>query len=818
MPFFPTLRIPGFGARRTAPPAAPAGRGMSVTERKLLLADYYAGLLNAGIGLHDSARPWPVERAVAEGYDRVVWCRRAVATIAENSARDDVPFEVVTGDIETPDVVEDHPVARLLNGTANEMESGKVFRERLAAQLKLSKRGVFIEVSRSNAGTPIRYDLLPPGRTRIVPGYTAMIDHFEVTRLDGSTYAIEPERVRWLRVPHPLDPYSGITPLEAAGLSMELDYFARLYNVSFLRNDARPGGVLAVEGDLDEDDMDRLESRFGAGPAEAGKLSVINGKLSYADLAARPRDIAYGQASDNAKNEILCAFGVPESVLGNASERTYSNAQAEGFQFWSSTMIPTLSRIADAFLPDLDEDQWGRFNTARIQVLQLPEAERRAEAREEFEKGLRSVKSYMDLAGYGDEVDDTPYSRALWIPSGRTPMPSHVADAAALGAGGPAAPEAAGPGAAPPTDGTPGVPADGAAQGDTMAVTSERPAPAALPPGTGGAAGVGASATTPATPVAAPAPLPAGPGTATTKALALAAEHKAAPAATGVWTPISPPDTEALAAAAIRAAILAQTERWASRAAARLRNPRARKGTRHFTPSGPADTRSGTKALDAAGATDADGFADAIDDATRTLIHQAALLAAAAWLTDATGDVVAPADLPEQVADAARGGADAALPALVSSAAAQARRATDAVADIDSGGGTLDDAVQALDARHEQMTLWAEHAADNAAGSATEAGYAAAARHYVHNTTGVEVQQQWITRKDTRVRDSHDAAHGQMRDPEKPFNVGEALLRYPRDPLAPASETVNCRCRTLWRQRRTGRFTSAADTTQAVAS
>ncbi|PNE43485.1 hypothetical protein AOB60_00780 [Streptomyces noursei] len=107
---------------------------------------------------------------------------------------------------------------------------------------------------------------------------------------------------------------------------MDLDHLSRLYNVAFIRNDARPGGFLAVDtSTMSDRDMDRFEDRFLPGAEYAGHLSVIGsgpGGMNYVDLAARPREMAYEHAAQNAKVEILAAFGVPESVTGNASGRT----------------------------------------------------------------------------------------------------------------------------------------------------------------------------------------------------------------------------------------------------------------------------------------------------------------------------------------------------------------------------------------------------------------------------------------------------------------------------------------------------------------
>lgn len=270
------------------------------SQVKVVLGDYYGALTAAGWNSSRS-RPWPVERAVSEGYERIIYVFRSVEAIAGQASR--LPFRLKEDDEE----VDDHPLYAILNHQANPMETGRQFRKRLGAQILLSKRGAFVEVSKARNGTPLRMDLLAPGRTRPVPGENGvLIDHYETVRADGTRTEIPAEQVIWFREPHPLDPYSGVTPLEAAGHSAELDFFARLYNVQFLKNDARPGGVLAINGDMDPDEMDRIEDKFGRGPAEAGKLTVIAGDVSYVDSVVRPRDMQYLQLAGNAKNEILC--------------------------------------------------------------------------------------------------------------------------------------------------------------------------------------------------------------------------------------------------------------------------------------------------------------------------------------------------------------------------------------------------------------------------------------------------------------------------------------------------------------------------------
>lgn len=179
---------------------------------------------------------WNVDRAIRDGYERVIWVFRAVDFIASNAAR--LPIEIRQDDEMGRPVgnTSPDPLLRLLNRRTNTWEQAAAFRYRLASQLLLSKRGVFIEVVRSRMGDPISLSLLPCGHTAPIPDPKTFVSGFEVTvagvpeivpayEEDGVT-----PHVLWIRKPHPTDPYSGVTPMEAAGLSIDMDFYARLYN------------------------------------------------------------------------------------------------------------------------------------------------------------------------------------------------------------------------------------------------------------------------------------------------------------------------------------------------------------------------------------------------------------------------------------------------------------------------------------------------------------------------------------------------------------------------------------------------------------
>ena len=59
---------------------------------------------------------------------------------------------------------------------------------------------------------------------------------------------------------------------------------------------------------------------------------------------------------------------------------------------------------------------------------------------------------------------------------------------------------------------------------------------------------------------------------------------------------------------------------------------------------------------------------------------------------------------------------------------------------------------------------------------------------------GVKVKKEWIATLDSRTRESHAEADGQIVDIHLPFIVGGEMLMYPADANGSPAETYNCRC------------------------
>jgi HK97 family phage portal protein len=416
---------------------------------------------------------------------KVTWVARCIDAIAGNQARlpiilrkDNSP----DGEILVGNKAKNNSLLEVLNTKSNVGENSFIFRYRMSAQLLLGTRGVFIEKVRGRDGRIIGLNLLPPQSTAPIPDAKKFVSGYEVQMPYGQKIIMKPDDVCWIRRPHPLDPYLSLTPLESAGVAIEIENLAKLYNRNYLLNDGRPGGLLVLRGEIEDDDKEELKSRFRGNIGRAGHTTVISADdgVDYVDTSASPRDVAYAQMRQITKEEILASFGVPESVIGNAAGRTFSNASEEIRVFWMETMLPHLEPLARS-LDELDDEYYIDFDTSEVPILQLYKQERERYLMQEFQTGLISNNEYRIGSGRKEveaDLADSLLMNPNLIPIANTKKKMETAPSAEMG--GAPMPGAPMPGAPMPPAPMPGMEGQPPLDPNTMQgalAQTEAPAP-----------------------------------------------------------------------------------------------------------------------------------------------------------------------------------------------------------------------------------------------------------------------------------------------------------------------------------------------------
>ena len=346
---------------------------------------------------------WDVERGINQALNRVVWVYKAVYAIAANAAS--LPIALRKGDWRIGEMTWDAPILDLLNRRPNSSTDSFTFRFMLSSQVLLSRKGAFVEITRNRLGDVTSLFLHQPQHVFPIPDPVNFVAGFSVEYPNTPKKIIDPLNMMWIRVPHPIDPYKGQTPLESAGLAIEFDYYSRVYNRNFVINDGRPGGMLVIKGDMEEEQSEEIARRFrgttGSNIGGAGRITVLSAEdASFIDTSTNHRDAQYTEARNQNKEERLLSFGVPESVIGNAAGRTFANADVELEVFWRETMVPHLTLLERAFdMLDEDLSTYFSYDLSAVAVLSRDDRERAGFHLEELKQGAISIDEYRELTG-----------------------------------------------------------------------------------------------------------------------------------------------------------------------------------------------------------------------------------------------------------------------------------------------------------------------------------------------------------------------------------------------------------------------------------
>ncbi|GJE41623.1 phage portal protein [Methylobacterium soli] len=332
-----------------------------------------------------------------EGFQRNAVVHRCVRLVAEAAAS--LPL-FLTG----PTAEAARPLAALL-ARPNPREGGMRLMEALYGHLMVSGNAYLEAVSLD--GQPRELYGLRPDRMRVVPGPDGWPAAYEYNvgdrslRFDQTREGVPP--ILHLSLFHPTDDHSGLPPLEAAAVALDIHNAAGAWNKALLDNAARPSGALvfanAAGASLSEAQFSRLKGELEAnyqGAGNAGRPLLLEGGLDWKPLALSPKDMDFVEAKAASAREIALAFGVPPLLLGLAGDNTHANYAEANRAFYRQTVIPLVRRTADSIAhwlepafgpaslePDLDaiealaperESLWRRVEGADF----LSRAEKRA--------------------------------------------------------------------------------------------------------------------------------------------------------------------------------------------------------------------------------------------------------------------------------------------------------------------------------------------------------------------------------------------------------------------------------------------------------
>lgn len=333
------------------------------------------------------------EAAIELAYMKNVYTYRCVDSIASTIAG--WPFRA--GDQVSTRYRLTHPLAQLLGpaaGSANpNFSSYTLWRYAIAQYLVLGKFAWAIE--RNGAGEvsglwPLQAQHLNPVAATSGSNY---FEYFQYGQRGQRGYKeFKPRDIVYIYRPSLKDFRLPESPVQMAAVNINIAKMLDQFDYSFLKNGGVPAHLIITPPFASDEQRDGFQSQFMAdfsGSANVGKamfaerdiqVGESNGGIGFdtvdvKTIGTTQRDAQLSELRFAEQQAICLGWGVPLSILGDASHRTFSNAQDERINYLQQTCLPRARELQDginihlATLLDPTRKVVGWFDTTGVPEL-----------------------------------------------------------------------------------------------------------------------------------------------------------------------------------------------------------------------------------------------------------------------------------------------------------------------------------------------------------------------------------------------------------------------------------------------------------------
>ena len=243
------------------------------------------------------------------------------------------------------------------------------FIERLVTFLMVAGNAYVIK-ERSRGDQVSGMYLLRPDRVTIVPGDYGAESY--VYTVGGIEYGVESRDMCHLALPNPAGDIYGLSPLQVAARTVNLDLNMTDFAKVYFANAGVPSGLLKVKRRLTSQEeastiRSRWRSQFG-GVNNFHRVAILDDDAEYQPMSNSPKDMSLDGLHNLTESRICAVFGVPPILVGanvGLQRSTFSNYREARLAFHSETLEPMVSRILRYFNRNLF-DEYGTNETLTV--------------------------------------------------------------------------------------------------------------------------------------------------------------------------------------------------------------------------------------------------------------------------------------------------------------------------------------------------------------------------------------------------------------------------------------------------------------------
>ena len=237
------------------------------------------------------------------------------------------------------------------------------FIEKLVTFLMVAGNAYVIK-ERGKTAQDSAMNLLRPDRVTIVAGDYGAESY--VYTVGGIVYGVEARDMCHLALPNPAGDIYGLSPLQVAARTVNLDLNMTDFAKVYFANAGVPSGLLKVKRRLTSQEeassiRSRWRSQFG-GVNNFHRVAILDDDAEYQPMSNSPKDMSLDGLHNLTESRICAVFGVPPILVGanvGLQRSTFSNYREARLAFHSETLEPMVSRILRYFNRNLFDEYTG---------------------------------------------------------------------------------------------------------------------------------------------------------------------------------------------------------------------------------------------------------------------------------------------------------------------------------------------------------------------------------------------------------------------------------------------------------------------------
>ncbi len=306
--------------------------------------DVRLGLFDSLFSAEDLTTP---EGQAREGYRNNPYIRRACDLYGVLAAIPDPIIQDKDGN-----ELKDHPLSVLLKKRPNPRMSKSQFFKTIGTHLGLHGESFLFPIWTVKGISAIEI-ADPSDVTVIETGDTwNPVKEYVINRGTAGCMRANPNEIIHIKLYNPTNHGArGMSPLDSAKRSVEMQNAIRDWNISVTKNGAKSSLIINVPRALTTEQKSKMKEQLNAqygGKSNAGKGMILDDGKTASTIGMTAVEMDFINGIAVGAREISVAYGIGSELLGDSQNKTYSNMVESYKQLVQTTGIPLLQIIYDS--------------------------------------------------------------------------------------------------------------------------------------------------------------------------------------------------------------------------------------------------------------------------------------------------------------------------------------------------------------------------------------------------------------------------------------------------------------------------------------